>query len=358
MIYLYIYITVFLGTFVAAVYKNHQKVKKIPGGEYSSFLGIKLKEALWKTIIFSAIVAPIVPFLLLYTWIDKAYYRNRPRPIREKWRKYLKKDLVADSDGSHISIARYNRMHHTNFTLEQVYGRRYVAAITLEEREQFETEGGEIHIVDNLPDNIYTKVSKACADGMLKNNWDAFAQYMNEDTIVLDYGNSQNAGGLAAFKSLVQAIYNRYEDDILDLHVQTCEYVSRPCVVIKHRIFKSMEYILFRIVDDHVTHIIHTPPTRDVGVDYDPLQDLPMRPQYFDKRCGGLVSPLQFHLPCMVCGAPSEKLQWRKLELSNLCYVIAGVASMCPHCFRQAEYYVKTQTEILQNQDENEDSPF
>ena len=358
MIYLYIYIALFLGTFATAVYKNHQKVKKAPVGDYSSFLDIKTREPLWQTILFSAIVAPVVPFLLLYTWIDKAYYRNRPRPIRGKWRKYLKKDLVADSDGSHISIAQYNRKHHTNFTLEQVYGRKYVAAITPEEREEFETDRGEIHIVDNLPDNIYTKVSKACADGILKNNWDAFAQYMNEYTIVLDYGNSQTVGGLTAFKSLVHAICNRYEDDILDLHVQTCEYVSRPCVVIKHRIFKSVEYILFRIVGDQVTHIIHTPPTRDAGVDYDPLQDLPMRPQYFDKRCGGLVSPLQFHLPCMVCGAPSEKLQWRKLELSNSRYVIAGVASMCPHCLRQAEYYVKTQTEIPQNQDENEDLPF
>lgn len=100
MIYLYIYIALFLGTFSLAIYQNNKKVKNEPDRIYSSILDVKTKEPIWQTILFSAIVAPVIPILGIYALIYKAYYKNRPRTISKKLRQYIKKDTMLEKDGS------------------------------------------------------------------------------------------------------------------------------------------------------------------------------------------------------------------------------------------------------------------
>lgn len=63
--------------------------------------------------------------VVIFIGLRELYYRNRPRPVPRKFRKYLKDDTVF-SGGRSMSLSEYNATHGRQFTLEQVYGRRYV----------------------------------------------------------------------------------------------------------------------------------------------------------------------------------------------------------------------------------------
>lgn len=60
---------------------------------------------------------------MLYGKCKDAYFKNRPKPIPNKLRKYLKGDCVLDERNRTVSIAEYNHRHRTNYSLEDVYGK-------------------------------------------------------------------------------------------------------------------------------------------------------------------------------------------------------------------------------------------
>lgn len=87
MLYLYIYIALFVGTLIYAVWDSHNKIKRIPIKDmYPSFLGIKTEETPWFLLFVSALVAPImVPLLIaggVYRLYRKIRYRKRPKRHR------------------------------------------------------------------------------------------------------------------------------------------------------------------------------------------------------------------------------------------------------------------------------------
>ena len=217
--------------------------------------------------------------------------------------------------------------------------------------------GPTLRIAEHLPEGIYADVCKACVEGLMHENWDAFSQYVTEQTIVLDYKEGQAEGGLSVFPSLSLACSINALDDEISYEIRVCKFIAKPCVMIEHSPSRRVEYILFRIIDCKVTHIVRTPQTTEEYVSFNPLEDLPMSLALFDHRFREPVEPLQFHLPCFVCGAPSHELEWRKLDLRNERSIISGAASICPHCNRQAEYYIESQT-IIPKKQEDHDLPF
>lgn len=76
-------------------------------------------------IIFSPIVILVVTYIAIEGTCKRIYYRNRPRPIPKKFRKYLKNNLVVNEEGKTMTIDEYNELHKTSYTLRDVYGKRY-----------------------------------------------------------------------------------------------------------------------------------------------------------------------------------------------------------------------------------------
>lgn len=74
-------------------------------------------------ILLSPLALPIMAILMLYGKCKDAYFKNRPKPIPNKLRKYLKSDCVLDERNRTVSIAEYNHRHVTNYSLEDVYGK-------------------------------------------------------------------------------------------------------------------------------------------------------------------------------------------------------------------------------------------
>lgn len=66
---------------------------------------------------------------MLYGKYKNVYYKNRPKPVPKRMRKYLKSDCVLDERNHTVSIAEYNYKHGTDYTLEDVYGKKYIACI-------------------------------------------------------------------------------------------------------------------------------------------------------------------------------------------------------------------------------------
>lgn len=99
--------------------KNYYK-EVDPDGKYfwlSIFVAIPVLIIL-SPIFFFAFLKP-----LWYLW----YYRNRPAPLPKKTRNILK-TFVSDRRNV-ISLIEYNKRHNTNFTLEDVYGKKYVETL-------------------------------------------------------------------------------------------------------------------------------------------------------------------------------------------------------------------------------------
>lgn len=76
-------------------------------------------------IVFSPIVILVVTYIAIEGTCKRIYYRNRPRPVTKKFRKYLKNDLVVNGDGKTMTIGEYNELHKTSYTLKDVYGKHY-----------------------------------------------------------------------------------------------------------------------------------------------------------------------------------------------------------------------------------------
>ena len=308
MVFLYIYLALWAITFARAVYDSHKKVTPTPFIKSYKFFGLKIADSVWFLLLFTTIVAPISIFVWLIDWIKSK---------RNEQKNSIKKSRPQDNEIN-------------------------------------------IHIASRLPDDIYTKVSTACANALKSGNWDELAQYITEQTTFLYLGTEATTDCINELRKIGSHIQTLHKNDALnDISVETCKFHARTCVVINPRKQPDKHYILFRIIDGKLTHIVHTPVTVTRGIRYNPLEELPWTIEFLKMRSYDDAEPRKNHLPCFVCGTPSEQLRWRKLSLKNTQNVIDGVTSICPHCNRQVEYYIETQTEIPQpKHDENKDLPF
>jgi len=306
MVFLYIYLALWAITFAYAVYDSHKKVLPIPFTKPYKCLGIKFADSIWFLLLLSTVVAPIFPLV----WVI-----GRIRRTKQK----------------------HSRNQRTPLD-EQI----------------------NIRVASRLPEDIYTQVSIACANALKSGNWDEFAQYITEQTTFLYLGTEATTDCINELRKIGSHIQSLHlKDAFNDISVETCKFHARTCVVINPRKQPDKHYILFRIIDGKLTHIVHTPVTVKRGIRYNPFEDLPWTIEFLNMRSYDDAEPRKNHLPCFACGTPSEQLSWRKLSLKNTQNVIDGVTSICPHCNRQAEYYIETQTEIPQpKHDENKDLPF
>lgn len=88
-------------------------------------------EHFWLTIFVAIpviiILSPILSLVLVIRLWKLWYYRKRPAPLSPKLRDIFK-TFVLDRRNV-ISLVEYNQNHNTNFTLEDVYGKKYVKTL-------------------------------------------------------------------------------------------------------------------------------------------------------------------------------------------------------------------------------------
>lgn len=145
MIYLIIYLVFVFITFVYSIYRLNLKAKLMFENGYEGtryyFFGILVSDPWWMIILNSFWIAPIFIPMWVLSICRNRYYRNRPRPTGRNLRHFIKLDRVLDENGNLVTLAEYNQKHNTNFTPEQVYGKRFVKKAMAQE--QKEAEGRE-----------------------------------------------------------------------------------------------------------------------------------------------------------------------------------------------------------------------
>ena len=305
MLFICIYFAFWAVSFIYAVYESNNSAKKNLTIVHPQFLGIKTKEPMWFLLLLSIIIAPIGPVVLLIDQIRKCFSSKNKETQKDTTQEFI----------------------------------RYA---------------------ENLPENIYTEVSIACAKALSSNQWDAFTHYLTPETLYIEYGQSQTREALGELKALACLLKKRNKDFSTLLEVEICKFIARTCVLIGGKSRDMRSYLLFRIVDNKITHIIHVPLVIDKAIDYEPFSQLAFNLGFLDQRCGeGIAEPLLYHMPCMLCGTPSHKLHWRELQLKNDYNILDGLAAICPHCQRHTEYFPIKLTPIPQPEpDEKADLPF
>lgn len=144
MIYLIIYLVLFVITFVYSIYRLNIKAKLMFENGYEGtryyFLRILVSDPWWRITLKSLWLAPIFIPLWIYNKCRDRYYRNRPRPTGRNLRHFIKLDRVLDENGNLVSLEEYNQKHNTNFTPEQVYGKRFVKKTIAQEQKEAERQ--------------------------------------------------------------------------------------------------------------------------------------------------------------------------------------------------------------------------
>ena len=316
----------------------------------SSAGGVNKKMRLRDIIIgflFAPIIAPTGLFVMIYEKCKQKYYKNRPRPLPKKLRKFLKADTVADEERKTVSIAEYNWKHGTNFTLDDVYGKGYMESLSDEEKASIVAESlryGVLHVSKDVADTIYTVAAKELGDALLTGDFTDFENRLAENVEHINHG-AETFFGKKNVAEYWKDWKVRYVDtkQVTNYEVSYSEYYSNSCLLLDSMV------VMFFFEHDKIRKILFCPQKFEpfVADSYDNILKAPFDYEFLKPCLSELRGATSFlppvvkenRIPCMSCGMPSEKLEWYSFERDCGIHGYLGVASVCPHCHKLVEYY-------------------
>ena len=297
-------------------------------------------------ILLSPLAFPIVTIVLLLYKCRDVYYRNRPRPIPKRMRKYLKKDCVLDENKNTVSLAEYNYKHGTNYSLEDVYGKKHLASLSEDTKEKIMADSasyGKLTIQENIPDTSCTAAATALGRGIVDGDFSAFENKLSDQIIHVNYRRESISGKDEIIKYW-KGWRSRYVETkkATKFEVVHSNYYSDSCLLLGSMV------VLFLIKDGYVTKTLFIPRflNRMVG-HHDDMLDFPYDLDSI-MPCLTKVETLskidddekkENRIPCLTCGMPSEKLEWYCSLFKAGYHGYSGVVSVCPHCHKVVEYY-------------------
>ena len=310
-------------------------------------------------LLLSPLALPIVAIMFLLYKCRDAYYRNRPRPIPKRMRKYLKKDCVIDENKTTVTLSEYNYKHGTNYSLEDVYGKKHLGSLSEDTKEKIMAESasyGKLTIQENIPDTSCTSAATALGRGIADGDFSAFENMLSDQIIHVNY-RRESISGKDEVIQYWKGWRSRYVETkkAAKFEVVHSNYYSDSCLLLGSMV------VLFLIKDGYVTKTLFIPRflNRMVG-HHDDMLDFP-----FDldsiMPCLTNVNTLseidnneskENRIPCLTCGTPSEKLEWCGSLFKAGYHGYSGVVSVCPHCHKVVEYYPSVR--IRYGEDDNQ----
>ena len=296
------------------------------------------RDKIGQDILFCFLAALFFP-VVIYFGCDALYYHNRPRPIPKKMRKWIKKDLV-DFKGERMSIAKYNATHKRKFTLEQVYGKKYVASLSPEEVAEFDSFENTLSIDSGLPDDEYTHLATLFAQSFYSEDFSRIKSFLDENVRMISY-RKRTLTGKHEFLDYWLGVLSRIKDDcqVSDIKVKMNPFYGHAVVSVKQK-DTDEAYVFFHIDSGKIRTAVITPVQQQSSmVRYYDLNRPRLDYEMVISQKGEAIVPEPNRMPCLLCGALSEKLQWYKLEVDSGPFSHIGQVSICPHCKAQAEFY-------------------
>ena len=254
-------------------------------------------------------------------------------------RKWLKKDLV-EFKGERMSLAQYNATHKRKFTLEQVYGKKYVASLTPEDIAGFDSFENTMSIEPGLPDDEHTRLATLFAQAFYSEDMLRMVPFLDDQVRMISY-RKRTVTGKSAFLDYWEGVLSRIKDDgqVSDIKVKMNSFYGHAVVAIKQK-DTDEAYVFFHIDSGKIMTAVITP-----------VQQQPSMVRYYNldrprldydsviMQKGEAIAAEPNRMPCLLCGTLSENLHWYKLEVDSGPFSHIGQVSICPHCKAQTEYY-------------------
>ena len=306
-------------------------------------------------ILLCPIAVPVLLLALLYKGCRSLYYRNRPRPLPKKFKKYMKKDCVLDENNCTISIAEYNYKHGTAYTLDDVYGKGYIESLTEEEKADITTEStkyGILEVQENIPDSPYKNAAKILGEALLSGDFTDFENLLDSDVEHISY-NKETISGKEQVIEYWRGWRSRYVETrkAKKFEVVYSNYYSNACLLME------MMVVMFFIREGKVQKVLliqrHLNPM--IGYHEDILE-FPFDLNSIKHCLSELREPTEIfepvatenRIPCLTCGTHSEKLEWHSslFQFGDIGY--SGIVSVCPHCQKVVEFYPEVRSRYIE----------
>ena len=301
--------------------------------------------------VIALIFAPIVWIVGLGVFISdkrKGKGEERPKPLPKKLRGVLKKDVVLFQNRT-MSIAEVNRITGKEYTLEQIYGKRYVASLTEEDRRQFDDGTSRLQVDDHVrkDDPDYPAVerfARARMDGSLESVRDLFAP----DVTLVVYERET----LHGVDSVLAFWQSRYDSSLtrkvkFDYRIVPCMLYNGAAVEEAPERFAHM-LITFRFRGGKIIGMGLYPEFLNPEYQYyGGFREAPYTEEYFSRYFTSDIEPVENRIACPACGELSENLEWHAFDNGDYdhFYGYRGVVSVCPHCHRTVELKPEEQYE-------------
>lgn len=330
---------------IIVIHVKHKNAKHIDDDD----LYIKTP-ALWVRILISPLLPLLVLVLPLFAMalpfiaikaLKKRYYRNRPKPLSSRDRRlypvYKVRDVTSDWV---VTLSQYNKTHKTAFTLDDVYGKGFEEKLSQKDKDAMEIDRQGLLIEDSLPNDIYTEVAKRFALCRYNQDFSTLRPFLLENVKLVIYKHKE-LSGIADFESYWIDKENRLKHNCINVRtsIKFCNYYSHVAVYDQIEGYKSM-YVLFRVKDDLVTHVVCAPnPLQDPTVRYWSFKRLPFAYDYIMDNVQEQIPGEPKRLPCLKCGILSEELVWYNVNINLGSLSYAGVVSVCENCRKMVEFY-------------------
>lgn len=285
--------------------------------------------------------APICWVAGLCVIISGKRKKDRPIPLPKSLRGKLKKDRVS-YNGKVMSIAEVNRITGKNYTLEDVYGKKYVSSLTGEEIKEFDNGQSTLQIDDKVRKDEDFRIVHRFAQARMSGDMESVRDLFAPDVILVDYEDDTIYG----LDSVLRFWKHRYDSSIadrvkIDFIIEMCMFYNGPAILEKPERYENM-IVMFSIRKGKITQMVLAP--QFISNDYPYFGGFREAPYTYDYFKVFLRQKLELRgnrIPCPKCGELSENLDWYIFDYrERFSYNwYGGTVSICPHCNRTVEIF-------------------
>ena len=294
-------------------------------------------------VIIALLLAPIFWVIGLGVFLgekSKKKGEDRPRPLPKKLRMALKKDKVLFNNKV-MSIAKVNRITGKEYTLEQIYGKRYVASLTDEDRREFDNGPSEFRVDDHVRkgDLDYPAIERF-ARARMNGHLESVRNLFDPDVTLVVY-EKQTLYGVDAVLAFWR---DRYESSLsrrvkFDFRIVPCMLYNGTAIEEVPERFARM-LITFRFHDGKIIGMGLNPEFLNPDYPYiGGFREAPYTEEFFSGHITSDLEPEANRISCPICGKLSENLSWHAFDNDDIdgLHGCRGVVSVCPHCHSTVE---------------------
>lgn len=280
----------------------------------------------------------------IWNVIENIFQLERPKKLSYRDRKYHAKDRVYYK-GEIISLAEYNKRMNTHYTLRDVYGEAYVAALTEEDKALFDPYENMIIVPVCLESDKQFLECKLFAESWLKNDYSCLIDRLDEE-VTLVIQDRKTVKGKEAFVGYWVDLAIREKDlGILNkLSIVHSNYFGTAALFFFRKSYRPM-YLFFSVKEGKIANAV-----------YCSLLPVPYPYESSKASCGYEWLPLELekitlgipaqpkanYMLCMRCGKTSDQLLWNELEINSGAKLYKGIVTVCPGCRKVVDFRYDT----------------